>query len=138
MIGISLAILRRFWAVAARRNSSWAAGASQSQPIESEDAFEVGEQHLDLLPLAARYDVSVRLGDVPRSVASGFIDGARYFARGGIGTATGFQIAGIAGVLAGAIDQCRIIVHQRARRRHRLPTGADIGVCLLVVIELVA
>ena len=115
-----------------------AAGASQSQPIESEDAFEVGEQHLDLLSLAARRNVSVCLGDVPRSVASGFIDGARYFARGGVGTATEFQTAGIAVALTGAIDQRRIIVHQRARRSHRLPTGADIGVCLLVVIELVA
>ena len=46
--GISLAIFRRFWAVAARVNSARAVWASQTQPVEFEDALEVREQHLDL------------------------------------------------------------------------------------------
>jgi hypothetical protein len=48
-IGISLASFLRFWAVAARRNSSRAPfGPRSSEPVETQNAFEVGEQHLDL------------------------------------------------------------------------------------------
>lgn len=37
--GISLASLRRFWAVAARRNSSWAPGARAELEARYEDPF---------------------------------------------------------------------------------------------------
>ena len=50
--GISLASLRRFWAVAARWNSSRAPFGPRNRSRELEDAFEVGEQHLDLLSFA--------------------------------------------------------------------------------------
>jgi hypothetical protein len=49
-----LASLRRFCAIAASKNSSFAPRrAALSQAIEFEDALEMREQHLDLLPLTA-------------------------------------------------------------------------------------
>ena len=74
-IGISFASLRRFWAVAARRNSSRApVGPSQSKPIELENAFEMGEQHLDLLAQSARHVALPRLGDRTRHVTRALVD----------------------------------------------------------------
>lgn len=41
---------------------------SKAEPIETEDPFQVGEQHLDLLPGVARRDVGVGPGDVARNL----------------------------------------------------------------------
>lgn len=63
-IGIILTIFRRFWAAAARwKLVSCAIGASHSQAIQLPDALEVGEQHLDLRPLAALHKICVGGGD---------------------------------------------------------------------------
>jgi hypothetical protein len=63
---------------------------SQSQAIQSEDAFEVRKEHLGLLPLPPRRDIGFRFGDVARHVASALMDGAGYLARRGVRTAFGF------------------------------------------------
>ena len=42
--------------------SVWTA---QAQAIQFQDAFEVGEQHLDLLPLATGDEESIAGGDLP-------------------------------------------------------------------------
>jgi hypothetical protein len=49
---MSFASFRRFWAVAANRNSC-SAWSAQAQLTEPEDALQVGEEHLDLLSCAA-------------------------------------------------------------------------------------
>ena len=46
-----------------------AAGAAQPQPIELQDALEVGEQHLDLLALVARALEGRRVGQSAGDVA---------------------------------------------------------------------
>jgi hypothetical protein len=54
--------------------SVWAALA---QSIEPEDAFQMSEEHPDLLSLPARDHVGLGLCDCARLVASGFMNGAR-------------------------------------------------------------
>ena len=52
--GMSFASFRRFWAVAANRNSSLAPlGPRRAQSIEPEDALQMSEEHLYLLSFAA-------------------------------------------------------------------------------------
>lgn len=50
--------------------------ASQSDPVELQEALEVRE-HLDLLPLTARSDIGVRGRKIARCVADAFMDGAQ-------------------------------------------------------------
>ena len=47
---------------------------SQPQPIEAQDALELCEQHLDLLPLTPRGDVGLCPGDVACDVPCVFVD----------------------------------------------------------------
>jgi len=49
-------------------------GASQPEAIEAQDALQVREQHLDLLPFTARRHVGLGLGDVARNVSGLFMD----------------------------------------------------------------
>ncbi len=56
---------------------SCAVWTSQAQAIHSEDALEMGEQHLDLLALAARDQIGVGRGDI-----TGQITGKRTHRRG--------------------------------------------------------
>jgi hypothetical protein len=52
--GMSFTSFLRFWAVAAKRNSSLAPLGPQAQSVECEDdALQMSEQHLDLLSLPA-------------------------------------------------------------------------------------
>lgn len=55
VLGINhIAIRRKFWTVAASKNSSWATTeATQSQLIKLQDALEMSEQHFDLLSILA-------------------------------------------------------------------------------------
>ena len=43
-----------------------AVGSSKSEPVETDDAFEVRKQHLDFLPGVARRDIGVGSGNIPR------------------------------------------------------------------------
>jgi hypothetical protein len=50
---MSFASFRRFWAVAAKRNSSFgSARPARAQSVEPEDALQVSKEHLDLLSFA--------------------------------------------------------------------------------------
>jgi hypothetical protein len=49
-------------------------GASQSEAIEAQDALQVREQHLDLLPFTPRPDIGIGLRDVARNVSGLFVD----------------------------------------------------------------
>jgi hypothetical protein len=69
-LGSSLAILRRFWAVAARRKFALrSVRSAEAQAIQLEDPLEVREQHFDLLPLGARGEIGVGLRQVASHVA---------------------------------------------------------------------
>src|SRR5580704_132662 len=75
---MSFASLLRFWAVAAKRNSSFCSvWAALAQSIGPEDALQMSEEHPDLLSLPARDHVGLGLCDCERLVASGFMNGAR-------------------------------------------------------------
>ena len=82
---------------------SGAAGSAKAQPIQPEDALEVGEQHLDLLPLAPGGDVGIGPGDVAGDVPGVFVDGTRHLPSRPVGAAVGLQRAGVAIDLGGAI-----------------------------------
>ena len=47
---------------------------SQPEPIKAQDALEMREQHLDLLPFTARPDIGIGLRDVARNVSGLFVD----------------------------------------------------------------
>jgi hypothetical protein len=53
---------------------SGAVGTSQAEPAEVQDAFEVGEEHLHLLPLPPGGQVGVGLGDVASDVPGPLVD----------------------------------------------------------------
>jgi hypothetical protein len=78
----------------------------QAQSIESEDALQMSEEHLDLLSLPARDDVGLRLGDCARLVASGYMNGARDLACRRVRAARGLKRAGLAVVLARELASC--------------------------------
>ncbi len=76
---------RRFWAMAARWNSSRAPNGPRSpQPVEPQNAFEVHEHHLDLFSLIARGLVGIGLGDLASEVARPFVDRAQHLAAGAL------------------------------------------------------
>jgi hypothetical protein len=71
--GISFASFRRFWAVAANRNSSLAPlGPRRRNPSSLMMRFQVSKKHLDLFSLTTRNGVGLGLCDRPRLVASAF------------------------------------------------------------------
>ena len=47
---------------------------SQPEPVEAQDALEMCEQHLDLLPFTPRRHVGLSLGDIARNVSGVFVD----------------------------------------------------------------
>src|ERR1700722_19866167 len=51
--------------------------AAQPEPVETQDALEVREQHLDFLPYTPRSHVSNSLSDFARNVSSLFVDRTR-------------------------------------------------------------
>ena len=44
-------------------------GTPQAQAVQLQDAFEVSEEHLDLLSLAARDEICIGRGDFARQIA---------------------------------------------------------------------
>src|SRR5690348_3170890 len=124
---MSLASFRRFWAGGGEEELVLcAAGPSQSQPVELQDALQVREQHLDLLPLAPRGLVGRGCGDVASEIARPFVDRARHLARGRLRAAPGLERTGVAVVLAGAIEQRRPVVHHRALGGEHLAAWAEV------------
>src|SRR5271157_455364 len=93
-----------------------AAWTTQPQASESQDAFQMREQHLDLLPKAAGDFIFRRCGKGPRHVAGVFIDIAWNFPRHRVGAASRFEIADVAILLAGAIN-ARVVGSDAGARR---------------------
>jgi hypothetical protein len=72
----------------------------QAQAVELKDAFEVREEHLDLLSLASRGHVGIAGGDIAGHVARAFVDRAQDLALGSVRTAFRSELAGVARRLA--------------------------------------
>ena len=75
------------------------------------------EQHLNLLPLAARGLVGLGLGDVAGQVARAFMDRAQNLAGRCIGAAARFQRAWPAVARAGTVTDQVVVWHTSPRRR---------------------
>ena len=88
----------------------------------------MGEQHLDLLALAAGDGIGLGGGNVARQIPSTFIDGARHLARRLFRTATRLQGASLAIVFARAVEERRAVVHHGSSGRQLLAAGAAVGV----------
>ena len=63
----------------------------------------MSEEHFDFLSFSTRDGVGIGLGDRTGLVTSGFVNGSRNLACEHIRTALGFEHAGVAVVLSGAI-----------------------------------
>jgi len=104
----------------------------------------MGEQHLDLLPLPARDDVGLGLGDGTSLVAGGFIDRAWYLASRSIRAAARLQRAGVAVRLAGAVAHGVVLRRCGPWRGERssvflqlLAARADVDVARMYVFQYV-
>ena len=79
----------------------------------------MGEEHLYFLSFSTRDGVSLGLGDRTSLVTSGFMNGSRNLACELIRTALGFEHAGVAVVLSGAIADRAVLRDALARRGER-------------------
>ena len=71
------AIRRKFWAVAANKNSSCAPLKPRSRNLSSfRMRFKMGKQHLRLFTILTRLFVRLRLDDLPRHIARLLMDTA--------------------------------------------------------------
>src|ERR1700729_1022073 len=105
----------------------------------------MSEEHLDLLSFSTRDGVGLRPGDRTGLVTSGFMNGSRDLARGHIRTALGFEHAGVAVALSGAIADRAVLCDALARHGERaaifsqlLTTGTDIEVAFGIECEVAA
>src|SRR5688572_33144878 len=79
--------------------------AAQSKASHLEDAFQVGEQHLDTLALAARLFEGGGAGEGTGKVAGAFVQAAWDLSSRCVGTASPFELAGAAVQGASAVEQ---------------------------------
>ena len=103
----------------------------------------MSEEHLDFLSFSTRDGVGLGLGDRTGLVTSGFVNGSRNLACEHIRTALGFEHAGVAVVLSGAIADRAVLRDALARRGERtarfpqlFAPGADIEVALRIEGEV--
>ena len=118
-------------------------GASEAKAVEPKDAFEVREQHLDLLALAPRGQIGIAERQIAGEVARAFVDRAQHLATGIAGTAAIPQRAGVAVGFAGTVLvdavggwlglRCAAFLPVTAQR---LAAGAGIAVGLVIVDEV--
>ena len=79
----------------------------------------MSEEHFDLLSFSTRDSVGLGLCDRTGLVTGGFMNGSRNLACGHIRTALGFEYAGLAVVLSGAIADRAVLRDALARRGER-------------------
>lgn len=120
-----------------------AAWSSWSQLVEVQDALEVGEQHLDLLPLAPGDHVGVGFSDAACHVPGALVDGAQDLAGGMLRTAALFQRTGAAVAHGGPITHETFGIDADPRLLELTPimlqllaSRADVKVALVVVGEV--
>src|SRR3954453_16287985 len=69
--------------------------APQAQAVKLQDTLEVGEQHLDLLPLAAGREIGVGQRQTPSEIACALVDRAQDLAGRPVGRAALLEAAGV-------------------------------------------
>ena len=97
----------------------------------------MGEEHLDLLPLAARGYVVIGVGNIGpcRGLPRGL---AQHLAGRRVWTAARLERAHVTVVLAGAVEQRRAIIDQRAAAGEPFAGRTDIDVAPMIVGEVLA
>ena len=116
-IGVSFASFRRFWAAAARRNSSRAPFGPRSR---SRSSLRIRLRWANNISTFLRS----RFSDLARHIACALVDGARHLPRRSIRTALELESASCAVVFAGAVEHRCIVIHQSARGSQLLAAGA--------------
>ena len=115
-IGISFASLRRFWAAAARWNSSRAPFGPRSRRRSSlRMRLRCANSISTFFRCAARGDVGVGGGDVAGHVAGALVDRAQDLAGRRVRAAARLESAGVAVELAGAVAHQPVLIDERAR-----------------------
>ena len=98
--------------------------ASQSEPVQAQNALEVREQHLDLLALTSRRHIGLGPGDATRHISGSLVDRARNLAGRHLRTAPRLKLADIAVVLAGVVVKRRPVIHTKVLvEASTLPAG---------------
>src|SRR3546814_2819459 len=87
-----------------------AVGSAKAQSVKLQDALEVREQHLDLLSLAARGDVSIGEGEIARHVTCTFVNRARDLAGGLAWTAVLLECASITVALGCPVSKEAVLI----------------------------
>ncbi len=96
---------------------SGALRSAQAQTAEFEDAFEVGEEHLDLLAPMPRTLIGRRVRQSPGHIARILVDVARHLALWRVRTALDLESAVLAVGLARTVEPRSVLGDARTRRR---------------------
>ena len=116
---------------------SGAGEATQSEAVEFEYPFHMGESHLDFLAFVARVSEGRCLGQGANMIANILIDIARDPARWRLGTASALQRTGSAIWTSRPVIERPAVMHP-ARGPERLAAGAGVAVMLGVEDEVAA
>ena len=111
------------------------AWAAQPKPTKSQDAFEVGEQHLDAFAIATRSLEGLGFADGTSNVAGLLINAARDLPRRLHRAASHLERAHITIELARPIEQL-LVIHDLPRGGERLAGGTGVDVTRLVEREV--
>ena len=103
---------------------------------ELKNAFEMGEQHLDLLAEPSGCLPLRRPCNHSRHVTRAFVDRAWHFAGRTVRAALGLESASLTIEVARAIEQCRVIVDARAGRGQRFAARTKIDVAGHIIGEV--
>ena len=110
---------------------------AQPQTTQPQDAFEMGEQHLDAFTVAARLLESFSVNECTGGIASVFIDAARDFALRRFWAAFGFQRTRLTIRGPRAIEE-NIAIMDPACRVQKLALRAYIDVAIVVEGKVVS
>src|SRR6476660_6698320 len=114
-----------------------AAGPAQAEPAESEDALEVGKQHLDALAVTAGLLEGLCLGERSSHVAGVLVDVAQNAPRWHVGAALGFERA-CSTIAYQCIVADRVVGAGMPRSGQRLPGWTGLDIRLLVPDEVLS
>ena len=101
----------------------------QAEFCHSEDALEMGEQHLDLLALATGLDIGLGLRDVPGDITRRFVDRSHDLAMRLAGTTPVFQGADVAVSFPGTAESLARLGHAGALGLERSIELAQLLAC---------
>ncbi len=137
-MGMSFASFLRFWAVAARWNSSRAPDGPRNR---SRSRRKMRFKCANSISTFFRRFRDVRflgLGDVAGHIPRSLVDRPRDLAGRRLGAAARLESAHVAIVIGSAIDERRPVVHRRTRASERLARRTEVGIPVVIVGEVLA